>query len=109
SENSTGPSDISLVTALGNPFRNSRTMPIAEQICPGVPDFRRRLLKAYGGRCAISDCNCSEALEAAHIRGYGGEETNHVQNGLLLRSDLHSLMDLGKIGVDPHTMKVIVC
>jgi hypothetical protein len=75
----------------------------------GQPEFRQQLLKAYGGRCAISDCDCVDALEAAHIRRYGrGEDTNHVQNGLLLRSDLHTLFDLGKITVDPRDYKIMI-
>ena len=30
----------------------------------------------------------------------GGGYTNHVTNGILLRSDIHILFDLGLIGVD---------
>lgn len=74
----------------------------------GQPEFRKVLLSAYGGRCAICRFDCADALEAAHIRPYGGEETNHVQNGLLLRSDFHTLFDLGKIGIDPDTRTIIV-
>src|SRR5207245_9204033 len=74
----------------------------------GQPEFRRKLLRAYGGRCAICGCDCADALEAAHIRAYGGDETNHIQNGLLLRSDLHTLFDLGSIGIEPQTRKIIV-
>jgi len=66
------------------------------------------MLTAYSGRCAVSGCNCKDALEAAHIGGYWDEDSNHVQNGLLLRSDLHTLFDLGKIGVDPKTLKFVV-
>ncbi|UIX74088.1 HNH endonuclease signature motif containing protein [Xanthomonas citri pv. glycines] len=33
--------------------------------------------------------------EAAHILPYRGEHTNRVDNGLLLRSDIHTLFDLG--------------
>jgi predicted restriction endonuclease len=39
-------------------------------------------------------------LDAAHIISYQGDATNHVQNGLLLRTDLHTLFDLGLIAVD---------
>ena len=74
----------------------------------GQPDFRKRLLKVYGGRCAISGCDCEDALEAAHIRRYGGEDTNHIQNGLLLRCDLHTLFDIGKLGIDPDTYRIVV-
>jgi len=65
----------------------------------GQPAFRKKLLKAYGGRCAVSGCDCPEALEAAHIRPYLGEETDHITNGLLLRSDLHVLFDLHLVSV----------
>src|SRR5271155_3471993 len=42
-------------------------------------------------------------LEAAHISPYRGLQSNHPQNGLLLRADLHSLFDLGMLAVDPLT------
>lgn len=65
----------------------------------GQPAFRRRLLAAYGGRCAVTGCPIEALLEAAHIVPYRGEETNVVQNGLLLRADIHTLFDLGLIAV----------
>lgn len=66
----------------------------------GQPEFRKKLLIAYEDRCAISNCDLVEALEAAHIVPYRGPETNDVRNGLLIRSDLHTLFDLGLIAVD---------
>jgi putative restriction endonuclease len=74
----------------------------------GQPRFRRELLKTYGGRCAISNCDVPETLEAAHILPYRGQHTNHVQNGLLLRADLHTLFDLGLIGIDTETWTVLI-
>ncbi len=74
----------------------------------GQPEFRRKLLVAYQGRCAITGFDAKQALEAAHIHPYRGEQTNHLQNGLLLRADIHSLFDLGLVGVDPSTREVIV-
>lgn len=65
----------------------------------GQPAFRRGLLAAYGGRCAVTGCPVEALLEAAHIRPYFGSETNVVQNGLLLRADVHTLFDLGLIAV----------
>ena len=75
----------------------------------GQPEFRKKLLKAYSSKCALSGYDCVDALEAAHIRGYWTEDSNHVQNGLLLRGDLHTLFDLGKVGVEPNSFKIIVC
>ena len=66
----------------------------------GQPGFRRTLLKAYEGRCAITNYDAAESLEAAHIVPYRGPVTNHPSNGLLLRADLHSLFDLGLVAVD---------
>lgn len=74
----------------------------------GQRQFRVSLLEAYSGRCALSDCNVSEALEAVHIVPYLGPETNKVNNGLLLRADIHTLFDLGKIAIEAETMTVIV-
>jgi predicted restriction endonuclease len=74
----------------------------------GQPQFREELLAAYGGRCAITGCDAKEALEAAHIVPYKGKETNHVQNGLLLRADVHTLFDLGLIAIDTERWIVVL-
>jgi hypothetical protein len=74
----------------------------------GQQNFRQMLLDAYVGRCCISGCAITEILEAAHIVPYRGDTTNHVTNGLLLRVDLHTLFDLGLVGVDPDTHTVVV-
>ena len=67
----------------------------------GQSGFRRAMLRAYGARCAVSGCDVEPLLEAAHIHPYRGPETNSVQNGLLLRADIHTLFDLGLITVSP--------
>ncbi len=74
----------------------------------GQAKFRRALLEAYNGKCAITGCDAVEALEAAHITPYLGDQTNHPQNGLLLRSDIHSLFDLGLLSVDPSALTVVL-
>lgn len=63
----------------------------------GQGAFRSGLLTAYGGRCAITGSAVMQVLEAAHITPFLGPETNHISNGLLLRSDLHTLWDRGLI------------
>lgn len=42
----------------------------------------------------MSGCAVPHLLEAAHVRPYNGPDTNRVNNGLLLRADLHVLFDL---------------
>lgn len=74
----------------------------------GQPAFRRALLAAYGGCCAVTGTATAEVLEAAHIVPYQGPETNQVSNGLLLRADLHTLFDLGLIAVNEATFELII-
>jgi hypothetical protein len=74
----------------------------------GQPRFRKDLLRAYDGQCAISGCRIEEILEAAHITPYLGDETNNITNGLLLRTDLHTLWDLGLIAVNPENLVIWV-
>ncbi|MGV7215027.1 HNH endonuclease [Bradyrhizobium sp. UFLA05-112] len=74
----------------------------------GQAKFRKALLEAYRGTCAITGCDAVEALEAAHVAPYRGDHSDHVQNGLLLRADIHSLFDLGLMSVDPATMTVVI-
>ncbi|WP_228461432.1 HNH endonuclease [Gordonia spumicola] len=66
----------------------------------GGRKFRRSLITAYEGRCAIPDFDAEGALEGAHIDPYNGDETDHVQNGLLLRADIHTLFDLHQLAID---------
>lgn len=72
----------------------------------GQPAFRKSLLAAYGGRCAMTGCDVADALEAAHIRPYSGQSSNIVGNGLLLRADVHTLFDLYLISVDPTSLRM---
>ena len=57
---------------------------------PDQRRFRDRLMRAYGGRCAVTGCDAAELLDAAHLRPWriGGE-------GVLLRADLHRMIDSG--------------
>jgi putative restriction endonuclease len=63
--------------------------------------FRAVVLSAYNGHCAITGTKIRPVLEAAHIRPVteGGE--NRLDNGLLLRSDVHTMFDNGYLGVNP--------
>lgn len=73
----------------------------------GQPAFRKALLDAYGGRCAMTGCDVVDALEAAHIRPYSGSSSNTVNNGLLLRADVHTLFDLYLISVDSKSRNIV--
>ena len=66
----------------------------------GQGTFRLRLLRAYDGQCAVTGEHAVPVLEAAHIQRYLGPASNHPQNGIVLRSDLHRLYDAGYVTVD---------
>jgi predicted restriction endonuclease len=74
----------------------------------GQPEFRNRLIAAYGGRCAVTGCDALAALEAAHIVPYTGPQSHHVTNGLLLRADIHTLFDIDLIGINPVSLTISV-
>jgi putative restriction endonuclease len=67
----------------------------------GQQSFKAVVLDSYHRRCAISGTHIPPVLHAAHIRPVtkGGE--HRLDNGLLLRSDIHTLLDRGYLGVDP--------
>lgn len=89
-----------------NPNEDGRKR-IARQIAVrrGQPKFRKELI-AYFGECVITGCKDIAALEAAHIIPYNGDETNAIYNGLLLRSDIHTLFDLSLVKINPSSMAV---
>ncbi len=72
----------------------------------GQSQFRKKLLDTYDSRCAVTQCDAVDALEAAHIHPYLGDASNDVTNGLLLRADVHTLFDLYLISIDPDSMRV---
>jgi putative restriction endonuclease len=65
------------------------------------PMFRRRVLAAYGGKCAICRLRHWELLDAAHIKedSEGGEPV--VPNGIAMCSIHHRAFDSLVIGVRP--------
>lgn len=73
-----------------------RTVAVRE----GQPGFRADLIAIYEGHCAVTGCAVVEILEAAHIKPYRGAHSNRVDNGLLLRADIHTLFDKGLLWVD---------
>ncbi|RJR30666.1 MAG: HNH endonuclease [Candidatus Latescibacterota bacterium] len=73
----------------------------------GQGSFRIVVTDAYSRRCALSGERVLPVLEAAHIRPFGQGGAHEVRNGLLLRSDLHTLFDRGYITITPrHDVEV---
>jgi putative restriction endonuclease len=72
---------------------------VAPRLGQGI--FRAVVTDAYERRCAITGERVLPVLQAAHIRPFAQEGPHRVQNGLLLRSDLHTLFDRGYVTVAP--------
>lgn len=68
----------------------------------GQGAFRILVTSAYNRNCAISGEKALPVLQAAHIKPYNENGPNSVDNGILLRSDLHILFDRGYITVTPN-------
>jgi putative restriction endonuclease len=68
-----------------------------------VPDWQVNIVrgKTYQRRCAVTGEKALPVLQAAHIRPYAEGGDHRVDNGLLLRSDLHILFDRGYVTVTP--------
>lgn len=87
-------------------FEDDETDPmfgLARPVRPrlGQGAFRILVTDAYQRRCAITGEKILPVLEAAHIRPVSKGGRHRVQNGLLLRSDFHTLFDQGYVTVTP--------
>lgn len=67
----------------------------------GQQAFKGLVLTSYQRQCAITGNHIAPTLQAAHIRPVAQHGLNRVDNGLLLRSDVHTLFDLGYLGINP--------
>jgi putative restriction endonuclease len=67
----------------------------------GQNTFKAKVLAAYSRRCSITGDKIKPVLQAAHIRPLPAGGEHRLDNGLLLRSDVHTLFDRGYLGIDP--------
>jgi putative restriction endonuclease len=67
----------------------------------GQGSFRVIVTDIYQQRCAITRERTLPVLEAAHIKPYKANGPHDIGNGILLRSDLHKLLDKGYMTFTP--------
>ncbi|WP_328822337.1 HNH endonuclease [Micromonospora rubida] len=67
----------------------------------GQQAFKAVVLNAYGRRCAITGDRIQPVLQAAHVKPLPAGGEHRIDNGMLLRSDVHTLYDQGYLAVDP--------
>jgi len=61
----------------------------------GQGAFRVLVTDTYNRRCSITGERTLPVLDAAHIKPFADSGPHRIDNGLLLRTDLHKLFDLG--------------
>lgn len=95
-----------LQARMAQPDRSPRAPVVAEELARygsayvarnrlGQGGFRTLVTDAYGRRCAFTGEKTLPALQASHIKPYAQSGPHRVNNGLLLRADLHQLFDRG--------------
>jgi putative restriction endonuclease len=67
----------------------------------GQGAFRVIVTDAYKRRCAVTQERVLPTLEAAHIKPYAESGPHDIGNGILLRSDIHHLLDSGYVTISP--------
>jgi putative restriction endonuclease len=67
----------------------------------GQGSFRTMVTENYEYRCAVTGGKILPVLEAAHIRPVTREGRHDIRNGVLLRSDVHTLFDKGFVTITP--------
>jgi putative restriction endonuclease len=67
----------------------------------GQGAFRVMVTDAYERRCVMTGERTLPVLDAAHIKPFSLVGQHDISNGLLLRTDLHTLFDQGYLTVSP--------
>ena len=67
----------------------------------GQGTFRVLVTDSYQRRCAVTGEKALPVLDAAHIRPVAEGGQHRLDNGLLLRTDVHRLYDKGYVSVTP--------
>jgi putative restriction endonuclease len=81
--------------------------PLQMHLALGLGTFRVLITDIYQRRCAVTGEPLLPVLEPAHIRPPEQGGAHRIDNGLLLRSDIHRLFRRGYLTVDPeHRVRV---
>ena len=74
----------------------------------GQESFRKKLMLIYSEKCAVTGTNVKSVLEAAHVVPFNGRNSNHIQNGIILRRDIHRLFDTYQLSVNPENNLICI-
>jgi putative restriction endonuclease len=73
----------------------------------GQGAFRILVTDVYERKCAVTGGKVLPALDVAHIRPYADGGEHQISNGLLLRRDIHTLLDRGYVTIEPNLRFVV--
>lgn len=65
----------------------------------GQGTFRILITDVYQRRCSVTLERTLPALDAVHIKPFGKSGPHSINNGILFRSDIHRLFDLGYVTI----------
>ena len=74
-------------------------VPVRQRLGQGT--FRVLVTDTYRRQCAVTREKALPVLEAAHIKPVAQGGLHRIDNGLLLRTDVHALFDRGYVTVTP--------
>ncbi|SFR52599.1 HNH endonuclease [Thiomicrospira sp. ALE5] len=70
--------------------------------------FRSVALEKFNSTCVVTGSKIVAILEAAHIMPYADVKDTRQDNALLMRSDVHTLFDLGLVRVEVQMDELVV-
>lgn len=102
-------SNEKIVFAMYDMFGYIHTDTEEKDIRKNQHEFRKDLIDRYEG-CVITGVS-EKVCDACHIISYvkcEDKDKYNIDNGILLRSDLHRLFDDGLLKIDPNTCTIIL-
>jgi predicted restriction endonuclease len=87
---------------------NSANIYIASKRRVGQTHFRKELLQKFDNKCIITETKCESELEACHIVSINKGGTYDLDNGILLKRNLHTTFDKYMWSINPYNMRICV-
>ena len=70
----------------------------------GQAEFREKVMEHYNNKCIITESDCIDEIEAAHIIPFSEGGIYSVMNGLPLKSSIHKTFDKYLWSINPNSL-----
>jgi len=70
----------------------------------GQAEFREKVMEHYNNKCIITETDCTDEIEAAHIIPFSEGGIYSVMNGLPLKSSIHKTFDKYLWSINPNSL-----